>query len=59
MPITTIKELRFHTGRSTLSQPIADSTHTISAVVVDNGMALPREGAGWGFRFKASALSAL
>ncbi len=28
-------------------------------IVIENGMAQPRLGAGWGFRFRESALSAL
>ena len=42
----------------------AESFDWIDAIVdtpmrVEGGLAWPREGAGWGFRFKASALSAL
>lgn len=32
MTPTTIRELRFYSARSTLSQPIADATHTIPAI---------------------------
>lgn len=47
MPAIIIKDLRFHKARSTLSQPIADATHMIPAIidkplVIETGLALTR-----------------